>query len=98
MTQGDIFENLQFEQTPQKVALAETDGYAVMRIALRKNASVLPHMASHSAFFLVLQGKAIITSGDDEIELEPHQYISIDADRMRGIHALEDLVLLAVRD
>ena len=98
MTQGDIFENLEFQKNPQKIALAETDGYAVMRIALGKNASVPPHMASHSAFFLVLQGKAIITSGDDEIELEPHQYISIDADLMRGIHALEDLVILAVRD
>ena len=98
MTQGDIFETLQFEKSPQKVTLVETDGYAVMRIALGKNASVLPHVALHSAFFLVLQGKAIITSGDAEIELESHQYISIAAGRMRGIHALEDLVILAVRD
>lgn len=98
MTRGDIFENLEFLHSPQKVVLAETNGYAVMRIALGKNGRVPPHLASHAAFFLVLQGKAIITSGDDEIELEPHQYISIDADQMRGIHALDDVVILAVRD
>jgi quercetin dioxygenase-like cupin family protein len=98
MTSSDIFENLEFLHSPQKVALAETDGYAVMRIALGKNGRVPPHLASHTAFFLVLQGKAIITSGDDEIELETHQHISIDADQMRGIHALDDVVILAVRD
>jgi quercetin dioxygenase-like cupin family protein len=98
MTRGDIFENLVFPQSPDKVALAERDGYSVMRISLGQGARVPPHMASHSAFFLVLKGKAIITSGDTEVELEQHQYISIDTNQLRGIHALEDLVILAVRD
>lgn len=85
-------------KSPHKVALVERGGYSVMRLSLGKGTHVPPHMASHSAFFLVLQGKAVITSGDDEIELEQHQYISIDADKMRGIHALDDLIILAVRD
>lgn len=98
MTRGDIFENLVFPKVPNKVPLAEMDGYSVMRISLGKGARVPPHTASHSAFFLVLKGKAIITSGDKEVELEQNQFISIETNQTRGIQALEDLVILAVRD
>ncbi|MEE8570058.1 MAG: cupin domain-containing protein [Candidatus Bathyarchaeia archaeon] len=98
MTRGDIFENLVFLKGPNKVPLAEMDGYSVMRTSLEKGAKVPPHMASHSAFFLVLKGKAIITSGDKDFELEQNQFISIETNQMRGIQALEDLVILAVRD
>ena len=98
MTPGDIFKNLVFQKDPTKIALAEKDGYSVMRISLGKGARVPPHMASHSAFFLVLKGKAIITAGDKEVELEQNQFISIDTNLLRGIHAMEDLVILAVRD
>jgi quercetin dioxygenase-like cupin family protein len=98
MTHGDIFENLVFLKGPNKVPLAEMDGYSVMRISLGKGARVPPHTASHSAFFLVLKGKAIITSGDKDFELGQNQFISIETNQMRGIQALEDLVILAVRD
>jgi quercetin dioxygenase-like cupin family protein len=98
MTRGDLFENLIFQKVPNKVPLAEMDGYSVMRISLGKGASVPSHTASHSAFFLVLKGKAIITSGDKDFELEQNQFISIEPNQMRGIQAQEDLVILAVRD
>jgi quercetin dioxygenase-like cupin family protein len=55
-------------------------------------------MASHSAFFLVLKGKAIITSGDEEVELSKNQFIAMEANQMRGIQAVEDVVILGVRD
>lgn len=98
MTSGNISKNLVFPQSPNKVTLAERSGYSVMRISLGKGARVPPHMASHLAFFLVLKGKAIITSGDKEVELEQNQFISINTNQMRRIQALEDLVILAVRD
>jgi quercetin dioxygenase-like cupin family protein len=98
MTNGDIFENLIFPKGPNKVALAEREGYSVLRITLGKGARIPPHIANHSAFFLVLKGKAIITSGDKEVELEEKQYISMDANQMRGIQALEDLVILGIKD
>ena len=98
MTNGDIFENLVFPKGPNKKALVEREGYSVMRISLGKGGSIPPHIASHSAFFLVLKGKAIITSGDQEVELEANQYIAMEANQMRGIQALEDSVILGVRD
>lgn len=98
MTSGDILENLIFPKGPNKVALAEREGYSVLRISLGKGASIPPHIANHSAFFLVMKGKAIITSGDDEVELHENQYISMEANQMRGMQALEDLVILGIRD
>lgn len=99
MSSGDIFENLDFPKGgPNKIALVERDGYSVMRISLGKGARIPPHVASHSAFFVVLKGRAIITSGDDEVELGQNQYITLETNQMRGIQALEDLVVLGVRD
>ncbi|MFW9958781.1 MAG: cupin domain-containing protein [Candidatus Odinarchaeota archaeon] len=99
MSNGDIFENLQFrKEGPNKTALVERNGYSVIRLSLGKGAQAPPHMAAHSAFFFVLKGRAIITSGDDEVELGENQYITIEANQMRGIQALEDLVILAVKD
>ena len=99
MSSGDIFENLVFPKGgPNKIAIVEKDKYNVIRISLGKGARIPPHMASHSAFFLVLKGRAIITSGDDEVELEQNQFIELETNQMRGIQALEDLVILGVRD
>lgn len=99
MSSGNIFENLDFPKGgPNKIALVERDGYSVMRISLGKGARIPPHVASHSAFFVVLKGRAIITSGDDEVELGQNQYITLETNQMRGIQALEDLVVLGVRD
>ena len=98
MTSGDIFENLVFSKGPNKMALVEREGYSVMRISLGKGGRIPPHVASHSAFFVVLKGKAIITSGDKEVELKENQYIAMETNQMRGIEALEDLVILGVRD
>ncbi len=98
MTSGDIFENVIFPKGPNKMALVERERYSILRISLGKGARILPHVASHSAFFLVLKGKAIITSGNEEVELEENQYISMDANQMRGIEALDDLVILGIRD
>lgn len=98
MTIGDIFENLVFPKGPNKTALVEREGYSVMRISLGKGAKIPPHVASHSAFFLVLKGKAIITAGDKDVELEQNQYIALETNQMRGIQALEDSVILGIRD
>ena len=98
MTTGDIFENLVFPKGPNKTALVQREGYSVMRISIGKGGKIPPHVANHSAFFLVLKGKAIITSGDREVELEANQYIAMESNQMRGIEALEDSVLLGIRD
>lgn len=98
MTSGDILENPVFAMGPNKLPIVQREGYTVIRISLGKGGKIPPHMANHSAFFMVLKGKAIITSGDEEVELGENQYIAMEADQMRGIEALEDSILLGVRD
>jgi len=99
MSSRDILENVVFPKGgPNKVALAERDDYTIMRISLGKGAKIPPHVADHSAFFLVLKGRAIITSGDEEVELSENQFVAMEAKQMRGIEALEDAVILGVRD
>jgi len=98
MISGDIFENPVFAMEPNKQLLVEREGYTIIRISLGKGGKIAPHIANHSAFFMVLKGKAIITAGDQEVELEVNQYIAMEADQMRGIQALEDSVLLGVRN
>jgi quercetin dioxygenase-like cupin family protein len=98
MTDGDLFENLVFTNAPNKVPLTIREGYSVVRLTIGKGAQAPPHVASHSAFFLVLKGKAKVTAGNREVELKENQYIAIDSDEIRGIGALEDLVILAIRD
>lgn len=39
-----------------------------------------------------------ISIGNEEVELEENQYIAIESDQTRGIRALDDLVILAIRD
>ncbi len=98
MISGDILENLVFSESPNKVALVKRDGYTVMQISLGKGATIPAHVAGHSAFFLVLKGRAIITSGDKDVELAQNQFITMEADQQRGIQALEDSVILGVRN
>jgi quercetin dioxygenase-like cupin family protein len=98
MISGDLFEDLVFTEVPNKTPLVTREGYSVIRLSLGKGASVPPHVASHSTFFLVLKGVAIITAGNKEVELKENQYIAIATGEIRGIQALEDLVILAVKD
>ena len=98
MTSGNILENAVFQIDPDKTPIVKKESHTIIRIVIGKGGKIPSHMASHSAFFIVLKGKAIITSGDKEVELAENEYIAMDADQMRGIEALEDSVLLGVRN
>ncbi len=99
MLSGDIFENLVFSSKgPDAKPIAQANHYKVMRIVLGKGAQIPPHNANHSAFFFVLKGRAVITDGDAKVELSENQYLAMESNKMRGIEALEDLVILGVRD
>ena len=99
MDTGDILSNLEFsEDTPVRTMLLPKKHYGILRIALGKGAKVMPHEDSHSVFFLILKGKGLFTCGEGEFELRQNQYIHIEKDEKRGIQALEDLVIFAVKE
>ena len=98
MSSDNIMDNLIFEQRPEKQPLVQREGYTIMRITLGKGAMIPPHMANHSAFFLVLKGRVVFTVGETEIEVRDNQFTSMEANQMRGIQAVEDSIILGVRD
>ncbi len=98
MSSDNIMDKLAFEQRPDKQMLVQRDNYTVIRISLGKGALIPPHIANHSAFFLVLKGRVVFTTGETEIEVRENQFTSMEANQMRGMQALEDSVILGVRD
>ena len=77
--------------------LLQQENFELVRIALGKGGKIPPHQGGHAVFFLVLQGKGVFTCGEEEVYLTQNQYLFIKADETRGIQALEDLVLFAVK-
>jgi quercetin dioxygenase-like cupin family protein len=98
MITANIMEDLVFQEGPNKQPLVKREGYTVIRISIGNGTVIPPHMANHSAFFLVLKGRVIFTAGEKEVKLEENQYIAMEADQLRGMHALEDSVVLGIRD
>ena len=98
MTFGDVFENLVFTPGPNKMPLAAREGYSVVRLSIGKGGQAPPHTATHSSFFFVVKGRALVTAGDKEVELKENQFVAVETGEIRGIQALEDLVILAIRD
>ena len=95
----NVLDQLTFlENGPAKTMLLEQEHFELVRIALGKGKKIPPHQGGHWVFFLVLQGRGIFTRGQEDVELEPNQYLYIKADETRGIQALEDLVIFAVKN
>jgi quercetin dioxygenase-like cupin family protein len=99
MEANNVLSQLTFsENSPVKTMLLQQEHFELVRIALGKGVNIPPHQGGHAVFFLVLQGRGIFTCGQETVELAQNQYLYIRADETRGIQALEDLVIVAVKD
>lgn len=67
-------------------------------ICLESGLEIEPHPEPYSVFFLVLEGRGIITNGEDRIELGPMGSITIEAGEIRGMKSLERLTVLGIHD
>ena len=98
METNNILNHLTFSKnSPVKTMLLQQEHFGLVRIALGKGVIIPPHQGGHAVFFLVIQGKGIFTCGEEDVELAQNQYLYIKADETRGIQALEDLVVFAVK-
>ena len=98
MEANNVLNQLIFpENSPAKTMLLQQEHFELVRIALGKGVKIPPHQGGHAVFFLVLQGRGIFTCGEEDVELAQNQYLHIKADDTRGIQALEDLVVFAVK-
>ncbi len=98
METNNVLNQLTFsENSPVKTMLLQQEHFGLVRIALGKGVKIPPHQGGHPVFFLVLQGRGIFTCGEEDVELAQNQYLYIKEDQTRGIQALEDLVVFAVK-
>jgi len=99
MKTNNMLNQLTFSKdNPVKTMLLQQEHFGLVRIALAKGVIIPPHQGGHAVFFLVLQGKGIFTCGEEDIKLTPNQHVYIKADEIRGIQALEDLVVFVVKE
>ncbi len=99
METNSMLNQLTFSKnSPVKTMLLQQEHFGLVRLAIGKGVIIPPHYGGHAVFFLVLQGKGNFTCGEEVVELAQNQYVYIKANETRGIQALEDLVVFAVKD
>ncbi len=72
--------------------------FNIVRVCLEKGLEIEPHPEPYAVFFLVLEGLGIFANKAGEFELKKNDFIFIEADEIRGIKCLENLVVLGVQD
>lgn len=83
---------------PVKKNLWESANFTVALICLKAGLEIPPHPEPLAAFFTVLEGRGVFTSGGDSVELGPGGGVTISPNDLRGIKSIEDLVVLGIHD
>ena len=99
MSANNILSDKKFSpDKPEKKPIVDSSSFNITRLCLKKGVIVPPHDDTHSAFFLVLEGKGMFTHGKGEVELGQNDFLYIKVGESRGIRSLEDLVVLAINE
>ena len=96
----DFLKNLEFfsGKPALKRIVKSKKKFNIVRVCLEKGLEIEPHPEPYAVFFLVLEGAGIFTNKAGEFELKKNDFIFIEADEIRGIKCLENLVVLGVQD
>ena len=97
---ADFLNNLEFllGRPALKRIVKSKKKFNIVRVCLEKGLEIKPHPEPYAVFFLVLSGSGIFTSKAEEFKLEKNDFIFIEADEIRGIKCLENLIVLGVQD
>lgn len=85
-------------EKPIKRHFLNAKGFHAALICLKSGVKISPHPENYGAFLTVLEGKGVFTDINGEITLIKNQSIYIKKDEIRGIKALENLVILGIQD
>jgi len=97
---ADFLKNLEFSsgKPALKRIVKSKKKFNIVRVCLEKGLEIEPHSEPYAVFFLVLDGSGIFTNKAGEFKLKKNDFIFIEADEIRGIKCLENLVVLGVQD
>ena len=95
----DLNEKVIFSgEKPIKRHFLNTKGFHAALICLKSGVEIPPHPEDHGVLLTVLDGKGIFTDINGEFTLTKNQSIYIKKDEIRGIRAIENLVVLGIQD
>ena len=97
---ADFLKKLEFlsRKPALKKIVKSKKKFNIVRVCLEKGLEIEPHPEPYAVFFLVLDGSGIFTKNVEEVKLKKNDFIFIEADEIRGIKCLENLVVLGVQD
>jgi len=97
---ADFLKNLEFlsGKPALKKIVKSKKKFNIVRVCLEKGLEIEPHPEPYAVFFLVLDSSGIFTKNVEEVKLKKNDFIFIEADEIRGIKCLENLVVLGVQD
>jgi len=86
------------DERPIKRHFLNAKGFHVALICLKSGVEIPPHPEDYGVLLTVLEGKGIFTDINGEFTLTKNQSIYMKKDEIRGIKAMDNLVVLGVQD
>ncbi len=86
------------DEKPIKKHFLNVKGFHAALICLKSGMEIPPHPEDYAVLLTVLEGKGIFTDINGEITLTKNQSIYMKKDEIRGIKALDNLVVLGIQD
>ena len=95
----DLLSKREFSsEKPVKKDLIKSENFNTVLVCLEKGQEIKPHPEPYAVFFLILEGTGLFTCKEGKFELNKNDGLFIEADEIRGIKCLENLVVLGVQD
>jgi len=96
---NNLLSDIEFlSNKPVLKKIIKSKKFNIVRICLEKNFEIKPHLEPYAVFFLVLEGSGIFTSKQGKFDLKKNDSLFIEANEIRGIKCLENLIILGVQD
>ena len=86
------------DEKPIKKHFLNTKGFHAALICLKAGMEIPSHPEDYGVLLTVLDGKGVFTDVNGQFTLIKNQSIFIKKDEVRGIKAIEDLVILGIQD
>lgn len=86
------------DEKPIKRHFLNTKGFHAALICLKSGVEIPPHSEDYGVLLTVLEGKGIFTDINGQFTLTKNQSIYMKKDEIRGIKAVDDLVVLGIQD
>ncbi|MDZ7798697.1 MAG: hypothetical protein U5L76_03725 [Patescibacteria group bacterium] len=86
------------DEKPIKRHFLNAQGFHAALICLKSGVEIPPHPEDYAVLLTVLEGQGIFTDINGKKTLTKNQSIYIKKDEIRGIKAVENLVVLGIQD